>query len=93
MIKIDTDEMQNGSQVADQLRKGREGGIPWMVILDPTGNELISSDGPDGNIGCPVRPSEIDYFLTMIENTSPASDTDSVVAIRMALEEFAKSYQ
>ncbi len=93
MIKIDTDEMENGSEVADQLRKGRGGGIPWMVILDPAGNELISADGPDGNIGCPVGPAEIDYFLTMIERTSPPSDVETSAAIRSSLEEFAKSYQ
>ena len=64
-----------------------------MVILDADGNELISSDGPDGNIGCPVEPSGIDHFMTMLEKTSRHSGAESQAAIRAALEDFAKPYQ
>ena len=34
---------------------GLNAGIPWMVILDTDGKELISSDGPKGNIGYPAH--------------------------------------
>ena len=37
--------MELGQDVAKTLRKSRSGGIPWMVILDGNGKELISSDG------------------------------------------------
>ena len=43
-LKIDTTAMQHGAEVAKRLRKSRtNGGIPWMVILDAEGEELISS--------------------------------------------------
>lgn len=35
MVKIDTDRMKNGARVAKGLRAGKDGGIPWYVILDP----------------------------------------------------------
>ena len=93
VVKIDTEEMEHGSEVADQLRNGRQGGIPWMVILDADGNELINSDGPNGNIGCPIQPAEIDYFMTMLETTARHSDSEIRAAIRAALEDFAASYR
>ena len=64
-VKIDS-RMQNSKQVIDRLRKERQGGIPWMTILDADGKELVTSDGPKGNVGCPVRDHEIDWFLKMV---------------------------
>lgn len=69
-FKIDTSEMEHGSEVAKRLRKSRTGGIPWMVILDAKGKELISSDGPKGNCGYPLQPHEIEHFLKMLRSTS-----------------------
>lgn len=66
---IDTDRMTNGKQVADELRRGKNSGIPWMVILDGDGEEQINSFGPKGNVGCPADPHEIDHFLAMIDKT------------------------
>ena len=59
----------NGEVVAERLRKGRDGGIPWILITDAQGNELITSDGPAGNVGCPVRPREVEWFMTMLRKT------------------------
>ena len=33
---IDQDEMRNGQTVASALRRGKDGGIPWFVFLDPS---------------------------------------------------------
>ena len=65
-VKIDQSQMFNGQSVAKRLRKSRAGGIPWMVILDAEGKELISSDGPQGNCGYPLEPHEIAHFLSML---------------------------
>ncbi len=64
-----------------------------MVILDCRRNELISSDGPNGNIGCPIEPEGIDHFMQMLQQTAKHSDAAGLAAIRTALEEFAKPYQ
>ncbi|MDG2384574.1 MAG: hypothetical protein P8N76_23095 [Pirellulaceae bacterium] len=93
MVKIDTDEMTNGEQVATRLRGDRTGGIPWMVILDAGGDELISADGPNGNIGCPVEPAGIEHFMKMLEQTAKHSSDETRSTIRASLEEYAKPYQ
>jgi hypothetical protein len=60
-----------------------------MVILDADGRELISSDGPNGNIGYPSRPEAIDYFLTMIEKTKKRMSAQRIGAVKQALEDNA----
>lgn len=68
-VMIDTDRMTDGEQLANELRKGKRGGIPWIAILDGDGKTLATSDGPKGNCGCPAAPHEIDHFLSMIDAT------------------------
>jgi hypothetical protein len=60
-----------------------------MAILDADGRELISSDGPNGNIGYPGRPEEIGYFLAMIEKTKRRMSAQQIGAVKQALEENA----
>ena len=83
VVMIDTDRMTGGAELADELRKGKRGGIPWMIILDGDGHPKATSDGPKGNIGCPVKPHEIDHFLQMIK-TAPGhmSKEDRIVVAR-----------
>jgi len=68
-VMIDQERMTGGEELAAELRGGKGGGIPWMVILDGEGEPKITSDGPRGNVGCPARPHEIDYFLEMLDAT------------------------
>jgi len=62
--------MTGGKELAAKLRGSDAGGIPWMVILDTDQKKLITSDGPDGNIGCPVQPAEVAHFMAMVEKTA-----------------------
>ncbi len=84
--------MQGGQDVLDELKKDRSGGLPWMTILDGDGTEIISSVGPEGNIGFPVEPFEIDHFVEMIKQSSDA-DERQLSAIREAMTENAKKLQ
>ena len=68
----------------DQMKRERSGGMPWMVILNGDGKEMITSVGPEGNVGCPVQPAEIDHFVTMIQSSS-SSDEQRLEKIRVAL--------
>lgn len=68
-VKIDTMRMTNGEQVASRLEPQGAGGIPWMVILDPSGKTLATSIGPGGNIGYPYQPEEIEHFVSMLKAT------------------------
>ena len=64
-----------------------------MVILDADGKELISSDGPKGNIGYPTTPEEIGYFVTMIEKTRKRMSAKQVAAIEQSLRENAARHR
>lgn len=90
VVKIDTVTMLNGQVVSDRLREERVGGFPWMVILDADGIELISSDSSGGNIGYPIMPNHIEYFMMMIEKTNRHSSQDQLNRIAAALELNAK---
>ncbi len=90
-LKIDTDRHQNGKTVAQRLRGDREGGIPWMVITDAEGTELITSDGPQGNCGCPVAPHEVEWFVTMIQKTARTLTEEQIATIEAQLNAYAES--
>lgn len=93
VVKIDTDRMDEAAAVVAKLRSKPEGGIPWMTILTPDGTEKINSDGPEGNIGCPVAPAEIEHFLKMLESTKQRLSAEDLSALRAALETRAKELQ
>jgi hypothetical protein len=88
-VAIATDKMEGGETLLGELKKDRDGGLPWMVILDGDGNELVTSVGPQGNVGCPVEPHEIEYFVEMIKQSSDASE-DELIAISDAMKANAK---
>ena len=83
VVGIDQDRMTGGKELAAELRKGKRGGIPWMVILDGEGKERITSDGPKGNCGCPATTAEIDHFMAMVDATrAHMSDDDRAILER-----------
>jgi hypothetical protein len=90
-IKIDTDRMKDGKTVADRLRRGRTGGIPWIVILDGSGKELVSSDGPSGNIGAPVKPLEVAWFMIMVDRSRQHMSEEQFHGLCRDLESYAET--
>jgi len=68
-LKIDTQRMLHGEQVAARLQPAGTDGIPWMVILDASGKTVATSIGPEGNIGYPYQPGEIAHFISMLRST------------------------
>jgi len=89
-VKIDTDRMTGGDEVAKRLRKTERGGIPWSVIIDAEEQPLVTSDGPDGNIGCPVQPEERAWFLQMIEKTRRHMTDEDLAVVKSSLDAFAE---
>ena len=92
MIKIDTDEMENGQLVADELGGGREG-LPWITILDDRGEELVNSTGPNGNVGCPVTEYERAYFIEMLQKTQRHNGAAEIKTLENSLEAYAATLQ
>lgn len=92
-VKIETDKMQGGNGVLEELMKGREGGLPWIVILDGEGQELSSSNDSEGNnIGCPVADHEVEHFVEMIKVSSGTSE-EQLGAIMTAMKTYAKTLE
>lgn len=90
VLKIDVENMEHGDEIGKKLRGGRSGGIPWFTILDGDGMELVTSDGPSGNIGCPITEDECAYFVKMMEMTIQHAPASRVAAIAKALDEYAQ---
>ncbi|MEM9381625.1 MAG: hypothetical protein AAGB93_16840 [Planctomycetota bacterium] len=89
-LKIDTDRHLHGEEVAKRLRGDRRGGIPWMVITDAAGVELVTSDGPGGNCGCPVTPDERAWFVEMIRRSAPEVTLAEIGTIEAELAAYAE---
>jgi uncharacterized protein YyaL (SSP411 family) len=77
-VKIDNDRMTGAKEIFARYNPSAAGGIPWFVILDPTGKAIVTSDGPMGNIGFPATEEEIEYFVKML-NASKKQLTEADV--------------
>jgi thioredoxin-related protein len=81
-VKIDIDRMKGVKGVREGYNK-TEGGIPWFALLSADGKTLADSDGPDGNVGFPYQPNEVEYFAAMLKKAAPklsAADIEALVA-------------
>ena len=85
--------MIHGKEVARRLRGADRGGIPWMVILDAKGKSLITADGPKGNVGFPVKPHEIEHFITMLKKTAKKLTAEQITEIEKALKDSARKIE
>lgn len=85
-VKIDS-RMPEAKEVIDELREKKEGGIPWMAILDADGKTLITSDGDDGNIGYPGEPKSQEHWLKMLTSTKQRLSDDDLAALMKPLSE------
>jgi protocatechuate 3,4-dioxygenase beta subunit len=67
----------NGEQVIKRLRM-KDGGIPWITILDADGKTLITSDSPSGNIGYPADTEGRAHWEKMIRTTARRLDENQI---------------
>ena len=84
-VKVDTDRMAGGAELLQRYRGDRDGGIPWFVFLDADGEAVVDSTGPDGNVGFPVMPAEIDHFVAMLRKAKRRMTAEQIDAIERAL--------
>jgi thiol-disulfide isomerase/thioredoxin len=89
IVKIDLDRMAGAKAIDKRIRK-KGLGIPWHAILNAKGRILITSVGPDGNIGHPLRSAEIAYFIRMIKETSRSITPEQISTIEKALKQQQK---
>ncbi|GAB4136404.1 MAG: hypothetical protein Fur0037_00910 [Planctomycetota bacterium] len=93
-LSIDVDRMTHGKEIQDSMQKGRRGGLPWTIVLDEKGAELVTSNDANGNnIGAPVQPEEIAHFVEMIRKTKRHMTDEEVRVVADDLREFARPRQ
>lgn len=92
-VKIDEDRMQGGKDCEARIRKGRKGGIPWILIAEHDLTELATSDGPKGNTGYPAKDHEIEHFIGMLTATRRQLTDEDLALIRRTLEQNAQAIE
>lgn len=85
---------------AAELRRDNKGegqGIPFFYFVDPaSGKTIINSIRPategdkGGNVGCPVEPFEIEFFLTMVKKSRPGISSADLQVLRAGFETIKK---
>ena len=89
ILSVSEEYLANTEAVVKQLRKDTSGGDPWIVILDAEGKALVTSDGPNGNIGYPVEETEINHFVDMLRQTRQRISDEELSQLDAELETFA----
>lgn len=88
-LKIDYDRSK-GTRELERRYVTAEQGLPWFMFLDGSGQALMTSIGPKGNIGMPWQPHEVAYFRKMLEGGTKRLTAQQIAALITSLEEFSK---
>jgi thiol-disulfide isomerase/thioredoxin len=88
-VKIDMDRM-TGAEAVRQRYCPKPAGLPWLVIVDPTGKAIIDSTGPKGNIGFPAEDHEVEHFIKMMQASKQRLSDADVAHLRRSLVDIAK---
>lgn len=95
-VMIDVDRDTHGKEVNERLKGERAGGLPWMVILDGDGKEIVTANAEDEdhqgkNIGGPVADWECAWFVEMLRRSRGDRVTPAEIEIvAQDLEAYAK---
>ena len=67
-------------------------GLPFFVIISPTGKTLGTSIAPKtGNIGYPAEPAEVAHFMGLMSKSSPTLSMAERAKVEAYLKEAAKA--
>jgi thioredoxin-related protein len=92
-LQIDQERMTNGVPLIKRLRPEESWGFPWYAILDAEGRPLVTSDAPGSdNIGYPLDPREIGYFMQMLHKTIQRTTPEQLALIEKKLHEGRQQY-
>lgn len=92
-VMIDVDRDIGGKAMNERLKGKRSGGLPWSVILDPDGKEIVSSNAEKtgDNIGGPASLEECAWFIEMLKRSAVAAvTTDDLERVAADLEVYSK---
>jgi hypothetical protein len=91
-VKIDWDRMK-GARDLVKPSDGKSPGLPWFAFMDGDGRRLIDSIAPAplGNVGCPAKAEEYEYFKTMLEKVKRHLTDEDIAKLIKSLEEANKT--
>ncbi|HVZ83392.1 MAG TPA: thioredoxin family protein [Terracidiphilus sp.] len=101
VVRIDVGERPGDPRHADtpggvKLRTAlgavKEPGFPWLVMTGDNGKPLVNSyrnGDPNGNVGYPAAPEEIDWYIGMLRRAAPALSPEDIAATRAWLQQHA----
>jgi len=92
-VMVDVDRDIGGKELNERLKGKRAGGLPWSVILDADGKEIVSSNAePQGkNIGGPATAEECAWFVEMLRRSSGSKVTaDELEIVAADLEVYSE---
>ncbi len=84
--KVDVDRMTGGKEMSERYGATEDDGIPFFVILDANGEKLADSRAPEGNVGFPVEPFEIEYFMKLLEKTGKKLSASQLTLLETGLK-------
>ncbi len=70
---------------------GGKGGVPFFAFLSSGGDFIVNANEPPGggraggNIGHPVEPHEVDWFMAMLSKAPPTMTADKRGAMKKYL--------
>jgi hypothetical protein len=77
IVKVTAGLDEHANDIKDEIG-GADYGIPFHVMLSPTGKVMITSAGPLGNIGMPSSVEGIRHFRSMLEEAKQAMTTNEI---------------
>jgi len=83
--------LENRGADAVLKRLGGPSGLPYSAFLDAQGVLIVNSKRNGENIGYPVQPEEIGWFVQMMKKAAPNMSADDVKTIEKALRSFKKT--
>ncbi|MDE1161036.1 MAG: thioredoxin family protein [Acidobacteriaceae bacterium] len=82
-----------GEKLRSALGAATEPGFPFLIVTSPNGKPITNSylnGDKKSNIGYPVLPSEIDWYIAMLKQTAPTLSAQDLTDTRTYLEAMAK---
>ena len=78
--------LENAGAEAWLKKVGGPSGLPFSAFLDAKGSLLVNSKATSGgNIGHPIDPAEIDWFIAMMKKAAPRMTAEDIKTIESAL--------
>jgi thiol:disulfide interchange protein len=81
-----------GAELRSALGATREPGFPFIVITGENGKPIVNSyrnGNTSDNIGYPVLPQEIDWYIEMLKRAAPQLSAADLSATRAWLQQHA----